>query len=612
MPRRQRFHSREDSPPQDMPKVDPWTQPAALESIREGARADGVDEELLDGYVNVLTGIGDPLQDKRFGGSHHGLPFRIQRMPNYQAESRWRGSDLGARIVETIPDEMTREGFEVTVQPDSDDDDEPDEKADGFPVPAELQPLPPSDDRAPPVQAREPQPLELDEEGSEAAKALEEELASLGWDEVAYMAMCYERAYGGGMVFIGANDGAKSLTQPLDEKNIKSIDYLTAFSGGWDGEVVAWSYYRDIQKANYGQPEMYMVRNLGVPLAKVPAPGEAFNSQSTILPGGSSPDSYGSLIYWVHESRFIKFPGLAVSPRARVEMRGWGDSIFTRVDSVLRDFDQTWDGIANLMQSINQDVLGIKGLAGRLAAGNKKSQGDPLTNRARHIQRTRSLIRMLLIDQEEETFTRSTASLVGVADVLDRLILRLAAAADMPVDLLMGQAAAGGLNKGDTTLRFFYDRIRARQNRRLMRPLRHLLRLVQLAKTGPTKGVEAEKWAVTFRSLYQPTSLELAQERFQIAQTDQIYFNMGAITAAEITASRWGGAEYSSETQIDLQGRQEAAENEEASRDERRAAMIKAAKDNPQPLTGSPGNPSPDKTAGGIPQPAPGSPADDE
>lgn len=537
------------TPPEPAP-IDPWATPEIQAAIKS-APIYGLHQ---DGYVNTLTGIGDWTRDKTLGGMLGGPTFEVRLLSSIDCENRWRSSDLGGRIVETIPDEMTREGFDLQIQPSEEDD-----KTDAFGDPTAPPPM------LPPLE-QGPKPLpEIDDSGTVMAEAIAAKLDELGAEDIFWQALSYERAFGGAAIFLGAQDNVDP-SQPLNESNISDITHLTAFRGGWDGELVAWSYYGDITQPNYGMPNMYMLRNLGVPIVQVPAPGQA--------PAAPITNPANNVIRWVHESRLLIFPGVSVSPRARVQMRGWGDSVFTRVDQVLAQYEQTWGGVANLMTDFSQGVMAIKNLA-QVMAANNKAGSQLLLSRSRDAQMTRSIARMLVIDADE-TFSRDTASLAGISDVLQQFALRLAAAADMPVDLLMGQTTAGGLNKGDTTLRFFYDRIAARQKKRMLPQLRKMIRLLMTAKRGPTKGVEPEKWTVNFKPLYQETAAERAARVLQVAQADQIYLANQVVTPEEVAATRFGGSEFSDgPIVLDLDGREEMAAQFEADQKKREQQLKK-------------------------------------
>lgn len=536
-------------------------------------------QDVMDGFVNKITGVGDVTRDKTLAGQLGGPSFQVTLLSGVECENRWRGSDLGGRIIETLADEMTREGWDLIVQPTEDD-----QKVDRKDWPED--PM-----MAAPPAVKKPGPLP---EGDHEAQNIIEEMAAK-WEKLDgvehfHQALCYEKAYGGAAIMIGVDEGSakigkvdyfdsvdrdilsrmkcddmerldaddpRNLTAPLDETKIRSINHLTTFRGGWDGEIIAWRYYNDPRKSNYGKPSVYMVRNIGVPLAAPPAPGEKFMPE-TVAPGlpiTSANTGTGPMIFWIHESRLLVFPGVAVSRFARVQMRGWGDSVFIRVNQVLSHYDQTWGGVAILMQEWAQGVLKIKGLAQMLLKNNPDAN-NKLAQRALMLQITQSIARCRLIDSEED-FKREIAPLTGIADVLDAFANRLAAAADMPVSLLMGQTK-GGLgdsSKGD--VRFFYDRVSAKQRKHMMPLVRRLQRLLFLAKDSCVNGIEPDRWSVTPRALYKMSDQETADLRNKQADTDTKYITASVLTPEEVAASRFGGAEYSVETVIDLEGRGE-------------------------------------------------------
>jgi len=465
-----------------------------------------------DGYENELTGIGTSRDKTR------AATFELRTLTGTECEWRWRGSDLGRRIVEVLPDEMLRAGWDLQVQPQETN------RADSA-------------------------LLNIDDEGPRIAEAMEGEWERLNVAASLRQALCFERAYGGGGVIIGADDGATNLAQPLVENAIRSIRHLTPVTGGLDGELVAYSYYTDPASPKWGLPETYQLRNQGV--SSVPSPV----GPAPVKPLSPSP------VLLIHESRILAFDGQPASRRARREMHGWGDSIFTRVDQVLADYQQTWGGVANLLQDFAQGVLKIDGLAAMLAADAPGADGA-VVKRAVQIDMARSIARVMLLDSNEE-FKREVTPLAGIADILREFALRLAAASDMPYSLLMGQVQGGLGNAGDGDLRFFYDRVSARQRDRLLPKLQRLMKLCFLAKEGPTKGVEPARWSFVFRPLWQPNATEQAEIRLKQSQTDVGYVNAGILSPEEVAASRFGGSKYSTDTVLDLEGRKKASEQPE-------------------------------------------------
>lgn len=590
--------------PRELSEADPWALPVVREQMtervkeRKDAEGGGNEQANWDGFVNTLTGIGDWSRDKTFGGNQTGPMFQVQMLAGTECKNRWRGSDLGGRVVETIPDEMTREGWGVTVQPSDGDDDPEEDKTDAFPpkpgapgAPGALaggeggpKPGLPQDLALHPLFAQQSpaakvKPLEVDDESTEQQEAIEGKLEELGALDAFWEALCYERAYGGAAILVGAQDGMDDPSKPLDEKRIDDVTHLTVLRGGWDGECVAWSYYQDMFGKKYGVPETYMVRNLGVPIAKLPTPGQKL-SNSEILPPQHGPTGYGPTINWVHESRLLVFPGVAVDRYARTQMRGWGDSVFVRCNEVLSQFNQTWGGVANLMTDFSQGILSIKGLTAALMANNKTSNGTQLVmKKAQSLNISRSVARMMLIDAEEK-FERSTVSLGGLPELLQQFALRLAAAADMPVALLMGQAPAGLNATGASDIRFFYDRVASRQRKRMLPQLRRLVSLLLKAKNGPTEGNVPSRWDAKMKPLYQLSAVEKSQIYAANTTADVANVTAGIATAEEVAATRYAGSEYNDgPIVLDLEGRKQMADQDEADKAARAKMLLAASKE---------------------------------
>lgn len=549
----------------------------------EAARADGADLRgaNLDGFVNELTGIGTLQHDKSLGGLPGGPLFRLNLVSGAAAEVRARGSDIGRNIVNKVPDAVTRAGWDVEVQPSEDEQDiaadpvaqmdasirDPRRAAagwrqvarkkkgdaaaarlargharrwDAFASPAAPPAGAPPDGKPPaPPAPPPPGPLpRINDEGIELSEAMDKWATAIGVVHVVNEALKYERLFGGGAVFIGVDDGVKDLTQPLDPAKVKAVTHLTAFTGGFDGEVVVWRPYNDPRAPKYGQPEIYQVRNLSVSIARPPAPGEVHLPQQ-LLPLGPT----GPTIFYVHESRFLIFNGEPTSRQAQQAMRGWGDSIFTRVNEPLAQYEQTWGAITILMTEFSIATLAIKGLSVALAKGKEEARQQFL-GYARFQALTQSVARQRFIDADEK-FERVTASVAGVAEIIDKMNLRIAAAADEPIALLFGQGA-GGLGDSDSNAAdFFRDEISSKQVNRLLPELMKLYRLAWRAKNSPTKGIEPERWAIVFRPLKQLSATEQADLRLKVTQADQIEIANQVLDPDEVAAARHGGPEWS-------------------------------------------------------------------
>lgn len=560
---------------------------ADLEREVARARADAIEDptriDNLDAFVNELTALGTVWGDKTKGGLAGGPVFCLNRVRGTEAETMTRGSDLGANIVNKIPDEMTREGWKIEVQPTDEEADmagdrgalleaskaEPARAAaawrrdaargsmahakrcyaiarrwDAFgATPPNMQPPPPP---APPG----PLP-KLNDEGIELARAMEKWGEGVNVVGAVNQALRYERMVGGGAVFIGVDDGETQLTRPLDPSKVRRVTHLTPLSGGWDGECVMYRVYNDMTAKKYGQPEIYQVRNLSVSLGRPPAPGEIDPVRQLVTRSPAGPT-----IFYVHESRLMIFDGSPTTRQAQQELRGWGDSIYTRVKEVLSQFDQTWNAVASLMQEFSIINMSIDGYSELLASRDPQDRAI-LLQRARDLQLLRSVARMNVIDSKDKV-ERMSVSIAGVPELLDGpLARRLAAAADIPVSLLFGQVIGSiGGGAGESERRSFNDAVRSKQKRRMVPQLTYLYDLVWRSSQGPSRGQVPERWSVTPNPLWQSTPAEDADNRLKTAQADEIEIRSTVVSAEEVTATRYGGAEYNpGPIVLDLEGR---------------------------------------------------------
>lgn len=616
----------------------------ALDQYRDGV----ISGERRDGFINELSGIGNPLNDKSLGGSLYGPSFALTISSFAASEARYRGSDLGRAVVDKIPDEMTRRGWDVEVQPDDADDTESPDKldhamADPRRAAAGWRAIARRDstgrghalrlarrwdafgaDPTQPAPTPPPGPLpEIDNTGTDLSEAIEtwaenvpNNVNGRGLTPCINLALKYERAYGGGCVFIGVDDGGMLLTTPLDLSKVRKVTHFTVLRGGYDGEVTMWRPYRFAVDRKYGLPEIFQVRNSNVPIAPVPWPGE---NPTPALNYPNSPT--GPTLFGVHESRFLIFDGQPTSIEARQEMRGWGDSIFTRISLALANFEQNRSSTAILMQEASVASIGIKGFTEALASKDNKAR-DFFIMYARTQSIMRSTARTNYHDAEQ-TFARQSVSFGGIGDILDRDVERIAAISETPISVLFGNLKGGLGASEDPSARGWYATVGARQESRARTPLEYAYRIGWRSKEGPTRGVEPRKWTLIFRPLWQLTELEQADLRAKTSTADGMDITNQIVTPPEVTATRYGGAEYNAgPIVIDVAGRKSAMARQPVPKPVDPAAPTQAAPDGPQPIkmmptdpwTGTPaGTPSgAGETPNGVPEGTPGGRADSE
>lgn len=578
---------------------DPFPSPHNyLSGIREDNFWDGLiggsDGKTGGGWTNHVTGLGTFSRDKVMSGSYQ-EPYRID---DPQLSALFNGNDLAQRIVCDRPMEMFRRGW-VLVLPQDDEDFDPQSQlvyperglgsesgpaAPGAPL---IDPMggPPSNDsntdtnptrpvvapaaankpfdplgedvmkagpegQAPPMRGVASSPIpptkvttpitaksnkktvkpgttasQIDR--ADQAKAVEAYGAKLGLKPRFVEATMFGRLFGGGLLIIGADDG-QDMSTPLQEDNIKSIRYLSWIDRRF---IFASTWYAEIGP-KYGEVETWEMVN-------------PFGGQSNTR---------------VHETRVIRFDGAPVDFLLRRRLLGWTLSVLQAPYDVMRAFDTSFQSVANLMSDMSQAVMKINGLA-QLISNDEKT----LNTRMAMVDRSRSTARMLYLDAENEEFNREPTPMTGVADTMQMLMLRVSSAAREPVALLFGREPAGLNATGDADFRRFYDTVMGDCKNELEPRLRRIHSLICLAKDGPTGGVLPQHGLeYTWHKLYEPSELEQAQIRFQMAQADDLYIQNKTLFPEEVAISRFRNGDLNLDTDVEMDLRKDGLDGKDA------------------------------------------------
>ena len=398
------------------------------------------------------------------------------------------------------------------------------------------------------VYAEDPSTEETEDRG-EIVSGVMSRLDELDAQEHIFSAKLWSRVYGGSLIFLGIDDG-QDISQPLNEDRVRSFDSLTVFDR-FEVSIVDW--YRDVKAdgPKYGLPKIYRTQDTKSPT--VP-----------IMPQD------------IHETRLIRLDGVKTTRRRMIRNGGWADSIYARLEELIGDYEESWQGMFHLIQDFAQMVYKIRGLAAALTA----DEEGRVINKLMHMDLCRSLVRGIPMDAENEEAQRLSTPVSGLPELLDRGSLRLAQAARMPVTLLMGQSPAGMNATGASDISFFYDQIKAAQEAELRKPINRILKLIFKSATGPTRGKEPENWSFEFNPLWQLDDKEEAEIRKIQAETDAIYIEQGVVYEKEIAKSRFGGDKYSSETVLDPVLREE----EETIEEDRQRSLKEAPSEETPPV----------------------------
>ena len=369
----------------------------------------------------------------------------------------------------------------------------------------------------------------------------------------------WARLYGGGSgVLVGADDGLP-VDQPLNESAIRSIRFLNLVKRP---QLTIKRRYEDVTKPEYGKPEIYTISQNTVTLA----PRQGLD---------------------VHASRLILFDGALTARMTMDSPTGFDDSVLQQAMTTLQQTATAWQSTAHLMTDASQGVLKIANLVDLVATGGQET----LRTRIGLMDLSRSVCRAILVDAEKESFERVSTSFAGLPEVMDRLMMRMSATAEQPVTLLYGRSPAGLNATGESDIRGWYDTVAEAQVDELKPRLERLLKLMFLAKDGPTRGRVPEDWSIEFNPLWQPTDKELADTKKVKADT-----YVALVTAQIMTDAEAGIGLASDFPTIDVESRSELAE---ADKEEGlRPREVNTPEPDPEPDDDDPDDEPPDDDEG--------------
>jgi len=330
-------------------------------------------------------------------------------------------------------------------------------------------------------------------EGVDDERAVEAETEGLKLLPKMADALRWSYLFGGALVVMLIDDGGK-LTDPLREDRIKVIDQLRVYDR-W--HATRLKRYEDPADNRYGEIEVYQ-----------------------ISPANGAP-------YTVHESRCIRIDGLPVPDDMREYNDGWGGSVVNRCYSELVRQGLA-QGLANsLLERAQQGVHGIPGLSDLL-----RQSGGPamVAKRVEIVDMVRSVNNTVVIDAAE-TYELKSTPLSGVADILDRVGLALAAVSRIPESLLHGRQQAGMNSTGASDLEQWYARIGQEQETRLLPAIDRIVSLIL-----KMQGQYTNDYLIKFLPLWVPSDKEQAEADKIKADTRATYNSMGALDPSEVRA----------------------------------------------------------------------------
>lgn len=361
-------------------------------------------------------------------------------------------------------------------------------------------------------------------------KFVDDALDALDWDEKAATAIKWTRLFGGAIIVMLIDDG-RGLEEPVDWKNIRSIDELRVYERAVVNPSYFSLYSSDCAGKNgnrvsrFGQPEFYDVFSI-----------------------------YGT--FRVHESRCLIFRnGVLPENVSNPNYRFWGIPEYIRIRRALQETVVTHQDGPKLLERSVQPIYKMKNLSQLVATD---AGAENVVKRLEVIDMARNLLNSIAIDNDGEDYDFKTFSFTGIKDVIDATCSMLSAVTNIPQNVLFGKTTTGISSTDDTSMEMYYNYVERIQKLMLRSNLRTLLDVIFTAARYTGEIPEEPKYKLTFNPLWSMSDTEQAtvektraDTELVKAQTAQMYVDMQALDPSEVRKGLAKSGEFDVETLID-------------------------------------------------------------
>ena len=357
--------------------------------------------------------------------------------------------------------------------------------------------------------------LDIDFGDAETAKYVENCLDGLDFEDRFATAEKWARLYGGSIIVMLADDG-RGLEEPLNLKDVRSIQELRVFERAIvqpDYTSLYNFHFMDSMKADrpFGEPERYAVFSV-----------------------------YG--YFMVHRSRCLVFRnGRLPEQTTDANYRYWGIPEYVKIKRALRECVTAHEDGVKLMERSVQAVYKMKNLANLLATDDGEGK---VLQRLQVIDMARGILNSIAIDNEGEDYDYKNSPTSGVKEIIDSTCNMLSAVTSIPQTVLFGRSPAGENSTGRSDLENYYNMVENIQKQNMKANTRTVIDLIlrQGLYDGKISGIPEYK--VKFAPLWSMSGTEQADVAQKRAQTDQVkaqtvsaYIDAGVIDPSEVRRS---------------------------------------------------------------------------
>ena len=418
-----------------------------------------------DGLVNALTGMGTGRDKSQYTSSTPIVFLTQEELENLYSE--W----IPKRIVDIVAEQSTRKGFKVLFGGEG--------------------------------------------AAAEEVAGIEQVVEDLYILENLGLASKNARLFGGSVILLYIDDG-RSADQPVDFRNIRSVEGMEVLDRWQIAPMINEDSLYDYSKATY-----YQIIS-----------GDLIRQPQLVK---------------IHKDRVLRFDGEWLPYRIRQRNYGWGMSTLQSVYDSFRFYSTGISSAATLLTEFDIFVHKLRGLSSMLAAGKEKDVRDRLVLN----DMSKSIYRGYAIDAEKEELEFISRNFGGIGEILEKLRIDIIGASQIPHTILFGESPGGLGSTGRSEERDFAKHLGDYQSTHYKRSLQHLMKIIMLSKDGPTKGRLPESWRIKFNDLFELNEREKADVRARVAAVDGRYIQLGVLHPKEVADARYGGSEWSMELTLD-------------------------------------------------------------
>ena len=354
--------------------------------------------------------------------------------------------------------------------------------------------------------------LDIDFGDDVIAEYVEDRLDELEFEAKFATAEKWARLYGGSIIVMLVDDG-RGLEEPLDWRNVRSIEELRVFERAIvqpDYSSLYNFHFIDSlnSKKKLGEPEYYQVFSIYGYFT-------VHRSRCLVLKNGELPEQTTNALY-----------------------RYWGMPEYVKIKRALRECITSHEDGVKLLERSVQAIYKMKNLANMLAT----SEGeDKVLQRLQVIDMARGILNSIAIDTEGEEYDYKNFSLSGIKDIIDATCNMLSAVTNIPQTILFGRSPAGMNSTGESDFENYYNMVENIQKQNMKANARIVLDLILRQGMLEGKIPEIPKFKVKFAALWSMSEAEQATvdqtkaaTEYQKAQTAQLYMECNVVDATEV------------------------------------------------------------------------------